>query len=100
MALVAVAVSVTFPVSCPAVVLETVKRAERHPDAIVLRFYEAYGGEATAAVTTFLPVARVVMCNALEDGGADLLLSGGTIQLVFKPFQVVSVLVFLKTLTK
>ncbi|XP_075750100.1 alpha-mannosidase 2C1 isoform X1 [Rhipicephalus microplus] len=89
-----------FQVSCPAVVLETVKRAERHPDAIVLRFYEAYGGEATAAVTTFLPVARVVMCNALEDGGADLLLSGGTIQLVFKPFQVVSVLVFLKTLTK
>ncbi|KAH7945370.1 hypothetical protein HPB49_010096 [Dermacentor silvarum] len=74
-------------VSCPAVVLETVKRSEHHHDALVLRFYEAYGGEATSAVTTFLPVARAVVCTALEDEGTELLLSGGTIQLVLKPFQ-------------
>lgn len=86
-----------FQVSCPAVVLETVKRSEHHHDALVLRFYEAYGGEATSAVTTFLPVARAVVCTALEDEGTELLLSGGTIQLVLKPFQVVSVLVFLKS---
>lgn len=85
-----------FQVSCPAVILETVKRAEHRQDALVLRLYEAYGGEATTAVTTFLPVARAVTCNALEDEGSELLLSSGTIQLVLKPFQIVSVLVFLK----
>lgn len=85
-----------FQVSCPAVILETVKQAERRPDALVLRLYEAYGGEAAVAVTTFLPVAQAVTCNALEDEGSELPISGGTIQLVLKPFQIVSILVFLK----
>lgn len=85
-----------FQVSCPAVILETVKRAEHRQNALVLRLYEAYGGEATTVVTTFLPVARALTCNALEDEGSELLLSSGTIQLVLKPFQIMSVLVFLK----
>lgn len=89
-----------FQVSSPAVILETVKHAERHQSALVLRLYEAYGGETTITVTTSLPVAQVFACSALEDKGKVVPCSGGVIYLNLKPFQVVSLLLFLKPQAK
>uniref|UniRef100_A0A2R5LBB2 alpha-mannosidase n=1 Tax=Ornithodoros turicata TaxID=34597 RepID=A0A2R5LBB2_9ACAR len=86
-----------FQVSCPSVILETVKKAEHREDCLVLRLYEAYGGEVLDAVLTVsLPVAKVVACNALEDEDSELVCSSGVVHLHFHPFQVVSLLVFLK----
>lgn len=86
-----------FQVLCPSVILETVKKAERRDDCLVLRLYEAYGGEVVDAVLTVsLPVAKVVHCSALEDEDVELPSSSGVVHLHMRPFEVVSLLVYLR----
>jgi len=48
-----------FSVDDPAVVLETVKRAEFIPSAAVVRLYEAFGSHACTRLSTSLPVKKV-----------------------------------------
>eukprot|EP00058_Branchiostoma_floridae_P001181 XP_002586669.1 hypothetical protein BRAFLDRAFT_131178 [Branchiostoma floridae] len=48
-----------FTVSNPAVILETVKKAEDVDNAIVLRLYESCGGHGTTTVSSTLPITRV-----------------------------------------
>ncbi|XP_032228742.2 alpha-mannosidase 2C1 isoform X2 [Nematostella vectensis] len=47
-----------FSVDNPAVVLETVKKAE-NVDALILRMYEAFGGKTRARLTTKLNVTKI-----------------------------------------
>ncbi|ORX86316.1 hypothetical protein K493DRAFT_269045 [Basidiobolus meristosporus CBS 931.73] len=67
------------------VVLDTVKKAE-DSDAIVLRFYEAYGGHATLRVNSSLSVRRATSCNILEEEGEELEWNDG-LELKFTAFQ-------------
>jgi alpha-mannosidase len=79
-----------FSVDHPALVLDTVKRAE-DSGAIVVRLYEAHGSRGTARLATTLPFETAVRTNLLEDDGGDPLdRDGGTVLVPFRPYEVVS----------
>ncbi|KAF7726851.1 Glycoside hydrolase, 38 vacuolar alpha mannosidase [Apophysomyces ossiformis] len=59
----------------PNVVLDTIKKAENSDDVIV-RFYEAYGGRATARLVSSLPIKSIYRCNILEDD-MEMIIPGG-----------------------
>ncbi|XP_035663488.1 alpha-mannosidase 2C1-like [Branchiostoma floridae] len=86
-----------FTVSNPAVILETVKKAEDVDNVIVLRLYESCGGHGTTTVSSTLPITRVDRCNLLEevDNSSSLQWEGGSVQLSFKPFQIITLLAYL-----
>ncbi|MDR1639202.1 MAG: glycosyl hydrolase-related protein [Clostridiales bacterium] len=75
-----------FQVSSKAVILDTVKPAEEG-SGIILRLYESLGTNATAILTTPLPVKEAFFCDMLENvsGVADLS------KLDFRPFEVKTV---------
>lgn len=79
-----------FEVDDANLVLDTIKLAE-DSDALVLRFYEAHGGRGTAKVKINLPVSKAVTCNILEDEGETVALNDGTLELPYRPYQVLSV---------
>lgn len=74
----------------PNLVLDTFKRAE-DSDALVLRLYEAHGARGTARVVLGLPFESARLCNALEDDGEALAVSGGTITLPYRPHAILTV---------
>ncbi|HUS63996.1 MAG TPA: glycoside hydrolase family 38 C-terminal domain-containing protein [Kofleriaceae bacterium] len=79
-----------FSVDHPALVLDTVKRAE-DSSALVLRLYEAHGSRGTARVTSTLPFETAVRTNLLEDDGGEALdRDGGTVVVPFRPYEVIS----------
>ena len=79
-----------FRVSNPAVVLDTVKKAEDF-DEIVVRLYEAHGTQTNAALATELPVLSAHRCNLLEDEeGPEIRLVNGSLAFSIKPFEIVS----------
>ncbi|MDX6592647.1 MAG: alpha-mannosidase [Gaiellales bacterium] len=80
-----------FEVDDPNLVLDTVKRAE-DSDALVLRLYEAHGGRGVARLRVGVPFGDAVRCSLLEDPGAPLVVSGGEIEVPYRPHDVVSVL--------
>ncbi|KAM5337124.1 alpha-mannosidase 2C1 isoform 2-T2 [Glossophaga mutica] len=89
-----------FTVSSPAVVLETVKKAETSPQGLelVLRLYEAHGSHVDCWLHTSLPVQEVILCDLLErrDPAGHLPLRDSRLKLTFSPFQVQSLLLVLQ----
>lgn len=85
-----------FHVDNPAVILETVKKAESISSAAVVRLYEAFGGHVRVRLTTSLPVKRAVKCNLLEvlEDCGEVPLSCGHVDLSFRPFQITTLLLF------
>lgn len=85
-----------FSVDNPAVILETVKKAESIPSAVVVRLYEAFGGQARAMLSTSLPVKKVERCNLLEipDEDGEVTWSSGHVKLSFRPFQIATLLLY------
>ncbi|CAH3126967.1 unnamed protein product [Porites lobata] len=85
-----------FSVDNPAVILETVKKAESVPSALVVRLYEAYGGQARTNFSTNLPVKRLTRCNLLEtpDEDGEVKWSSDHCELSFRPFQIITVLLY------
>ena len=80
-----------FSVDHPALVLDTVKRAE-DSSAIVLRLYEAHGSRGAARVTTTLPFEHAVRTNLLEDDGGETLVSDGAgVTVPFRPYEIISI---------
>jgi alpha-mannosidase len=77
-----------FRVNNPAVVLDTVKRAEDSSD-IILRLYEAHGTHARARLTSALPVGAVTVCNLLEEPTGRLAWREG-VTLRLRPFQILT----------
>jgi len=76
--------------SHPAVVLETIKKAE-DSDAWVVRVYEAYGGTAHFSFKSVLPVKSITSCNGLEaDIGKLKWVDGLSEEIVLTPFKVAS----------
>ena len=74
----------------PALVLDTVKRAE-DSEALVLRLYEAHGGRGTARVKVGLPFQNAVLCNTLEEEGEALQVEGDEIVVPYGPHQLISI---------
>ncbi|KAM4826308.1 alpha-mannosidase 2C1 [Thomomys bottae] len=89
-----------FSVSSPAVVLETVKKAERSPQGrtLVLRLYEAFGSHVDCWLHISLPVQEAFLCDLLEqlDPAGYLPLRDSRVKLSFSPFQVRSLLLVLQ----
>jgi alpha-mannosidase len=78
-----------FTVDNPAVVLDTVKRAEEG-NSVVLRLYESSGCESTCSLTSFLPVKSVTRCDMLERDERQIPSRKGYIRLMLKPFEIVT----------
>ncbi|XP_030100511.1 alpha-mannosidase 2C1 isoform X3 [Mus musculus] len=90
-----------FSVSSPAVVLETIKQAERchQHRTLVLRLYEAHGSHVDCWLHTSLPVQEATLCDLLEqrDPTGHLSLQDNRLKLTFSPFQVRSLLLVLQS---
>ena len=78
-----------FAVDNPAVVLDTVKKAE-DSDALIVRLYESHGGHQTATLKTSLPFRKAIKVNLLEDGNEPVRVGRGGIKLDLRPFEVVT----------
>jgi alpha-mannosidase len=81
-----------FAVADPTLVLDTVKRAE-DSDALVLRLYEAHGARGRARIRVGLPFTRAARANLLEDEEGGLAVSGGEIDVDYRPHEILTVLV-------
>lgn len=80
-----------FGVSSPAVVIDTVKKAEDSDDLIV-RLYEARGTHGTARLQSSLPVRGARRCNLLEDDQDDSKLQWkeNGLEFTYKPFEIIT----------
>ncbi len=78
-----------FTVSHPAVVLDTVKKAEDSDD-LILRLYESHGAHQTATLSSALPLAKAAKVDLLEEGPEAVKVSGNAIKLALRPFELIS----------
>lgn len=80
-----------FRLNNPAIILDTVKKAEDSND-VIIRLYESHGGHQTAVLTTSLPFIKATRVNLLEEeaGGAAFIFTNGELQLTIRPFEIVS----------
>jgi alpha-mannosidase len=78
-----------FSVDNPAVVLDTVKKAEDSNDLIV-RFYESHGAHQKATLTLNRPLKAAAKLNLLETEEKAEKTSKNQIKLALRPFEVVS----------
>ena len=76
------------------IILETLKKAE-DSDALVLRTYETWN-RATACTLRFArPVRAVYRTNLMEDKDVPIETDGQTVHITYKPFEIVSVKVYM-----
>ena len=73
----------------PAVVIDTVKKAEDSEDLIV-RLYESHGARQTATLSTAFALARAASVNLLETEPKPVRISGGEIPLTLRPFEILT----------
>lgn len=78
-----------FAVSNPAVILDTVKRAE-DGQGLIARLYESKGGDCTAEFTFPDPLKAAALCRMNEEILEALPAGNNRVRLHFKPFQVVT----------
>ncbi|HTW91679.1 MAG TPA: alpha-mannosidase [bacterium] len=76
-----------FETSLPNVIIEVVKRAE-DDDSLVLRLYEAFGQPARTALTLRMPFSRAFVTDLLEHNVEELTVTGGRLELAFRPFEI------------
>jgi len=78
-----------FEVDSPAVVLDTVKKAEED-DSLIVRLYEAHGGAVRAKLVSPLPIRRAVECDLLErkTHGRAMQPADCALSLEFRPFEI------------
>lgn len=79
-----------FSVDNPAVVLDTIKKAE-DSDAVVVRLYESHGAPQTARLRLPSKIASARRVNLLEADGAALAAEGDGIVLDLRPFELVTI---------
>ncbi|XP_071004833.1 alpha-mannosidase 2C1 [Oncorhynchus clarkii lewisi] len=87
-----------FSVSAAAVILETVKQAEDRKDGLVVRLYESHGSSVSVYLTTGFPITEAWHCDLLErvDSSRPAPITASGISISFSPFQIVSLLLYLK----
>ncbi|KAI9278933.1 galactose mutarotase-like domain-containing protein [Phascolomyces articulosus] len=78
------------------IILDTIKLAEDdngNGDVLILRLYEAYGGQATALLKSHLDIKQIIISNVLEDDLDEELPRGdvaGSFKLTLHPFQILT----------
>jgi alpha-mannosidase len=72
-------------------IVDTMKKAE-DSNAIILRLYETHGIRGSATLKTTLPFSKAWRANLLEEKQSRLPATQGKIQLDFKPFQILTIL--------
>jgi alpha-mannosidase len=78
-----------FSVSRPNVVIEAVKPAEDGSSDVIVRLYESKRTATVCTLKTALPVASAVETDMLESSVVeDLTYDDGSIDLVFRPFEI------------
>jgi alpha-mannosidase len=75
-----------FAVDNPALVIDTVKKADEGDDLIV-RLYEAHGTPVTARLTSALAIRAAAECDLLERDKIALAWDGG-VELSLRPFEI------------
>jgi len=78
-----------FSLDNPAVVLDTVKKAEDSGDLIV-RLYESHGAHQTATLTVPGQLKKAVRADLLETDGEPLRTAENKIKLSFRPFELLT----------
>ena len=79
-----------FSLDGPALVLDSVKRAEDRP-GLVLRLYESLGSRGTARLATSLPFTSARRTNLLEDPAEPLDTDGTSISVPYRPHEIVTI---------
>ena len=74
------------------IVCEAVKPAAYRDDAFVVRLYEAERNRTRCSITLPEGVKQVFGCNILEDVKEELPITDGKVDLTFRPFQIVSLM--------
>ena len=75
-------------ISAPNVIVESLKPAEDGTASCVIRAYECEGTAAKACIRLNVPFEKAVLTNMLEDEKEALSVSGGCIDLSFRPFEI------------
>ena len=79
-------------ISAENVICEAIKPAAYKDNAFVVRLYEAERNKTKCVVTVPNGVKKVYRCNILEDIKEEIPVVDGKIDLTFKPFQIVSLM--------
>lgn len=74
-------------VTTPNVVIETIKKAE-HSDDFVIRMYEAENRKTDCILRAEFPITACVETNLMEEPECELAVSGSTVRLSFRPFEI------------
>jgi len=82
-------------ISSPAVILQSLKKAE-DSNNLVLRVYEAYGGRADTSISLKFPITEVKRCNGLEEPLDEAInLRNGEFSVTLRPFEIASFMLVL-----
>lgn len=73
-------------------ILETVKRAE-DGEGTVIRMYESENALTKTKLTVNAPFEQAWICNLLEERERQAAVCGNEIEVVLKPYEVVTVLI-------
>jgi alpha-mannosidase len=79
-----------FSVDNSAIMVDTIKKAE-DSDAIILRLYESRGTRGKVLLSSPLPIKSVSMVNLLEDEISLLHWQDGEVELIFRPFEIITI---------
>ena len=78
-----------FEVDCPAVVIDTIKKAEKE-DAIIVRLYEAHQTRGLVTFKTSLPVRSISTADLMERTLQTLACTDGSVTFDIAPFEIVT----------
>ncbi len=78
-----------FSLDGPALVIDTLKKAEDSQD-LILRLYESRGTRGAARLSSPLPIAGAARANLLEDELAPLAWQDGGLELAYRPFEIIT----------
>jgi alpha-mannosidase len=71
------------------IIVESVKKAEDSGE-IIVRVYEAHNARGIAEVFCARPLARVSLCDMLENELEDVPISDGAFRFPYKPFEILT----------
>jgi len=84
------AVTSLFSLDGPALVLDTVKRAEDRR-GLILRLYESLGSRGTARLDASLPFVSARRTNLLEDPGEPLETHERSVLVPYRPYEIITI---------
>ena len=80
----------------PNVIIDTVKRAEDSDD-IIVRLFESENKTTDVNIKFAIDCKKVALCDLMENELKDLPVKGGVVSLRVKPFEIITLKIFRKT---